>query len=871
MKTKFFKKLSFVLAFAMVLSVFAPAAGVFAAAKPKLNSTNKYLHLGVDKLDEYNFNISGKGNGWKYYWESANEDVAVVNEKNGVTTATGVGKTKVTVTITDKDKEVVAKLSATVTVRDNIKTVKISNPVEKLAVGEEHDYNRSYTTVSGSTKKTSAITRWTVNSDKATINDSGVFVATEAGEYEVTARSYQSKAKYEDWQKDAEKYADYVLATDTTKVTVAGSMVEAKQVDEDTVKVFFDSAMEGADKELKLYQRVGTTDVLQLVKEVKMADDKKSAEMTVYVPFTQEATYVIKHTGLEDVSFVAARRKAEDVAYIKVDTNRAEIGKSTEVVVKVFNANDVDITTPDLANRVSIEAEEVANTHFDGRFITIWEENKAVKVTATYHTYVWNETTGEEMGNLQAAGVIIGVNPDSTNITGLAAWTIVQEKADGTFAPNFDDVKQVIAAEDSGYALFVKLNTKTGSSTSSVNSFDNQDDFELESSNDEVMIVDPITGRLYPNKQGSVTVVVKYGKEDKTPVGAISITVGPKSKASNLVLGTTSITLSNVIGDSKDVSLKLTDQTGRDVPFTSADVDVRRASGAEVADFWTVAADGKKITFNGTVDAGRYSIKVTVKDVTRYVNVNVVTATAGAEVSRYALELGTNKVDLKAENKKVNKSISINLFGLAANGTKITNPAIDGDNFKIVVDAPYVSGANWDYDKDDHRRAGTSDNVSIAFDDLTVALFDGTNYTLAAAASGTSIRKAPVGNYKVTAYEYRDTNKDNVKDTWVAIGSQSFVVEDTQTIPVVSKIKTRVYDSVVAANKADVISVASDCFEIKLNGELMTDITDIDYSGTDTSIYVRSITVRKSFTINDNGDTAHIDFKVNVGVTIKQK
>ncbi|HHT57528.1 hypothetical protein, partial [Herbinix luporum] len=195
MKTKFFKKLSFVLVVAMVLSVFYPAAGAFAAAKkPTLNSTNKYLHLDVEGKNKFNFNINNKKSGWKYYWESANEDVAVVNSKNGVTTATGVGKTKVTVTITDKNKEVVTKLYATVTVRDNIKTVKITNIPEgnKLAVGQENDFNRSFVTVSGSTKKTSAITRWTVDSDKATINDKGVFVANEAGEYTITARSFQS-------------------------------------------------------------------------------------------------------------------------------------------------------------------------------------------------------------------------------------------------------------------------------------------------------------------------------------------------------------------------------------------------------------------------------------------------------------------------------------------------------------------------------------------------------------------------------------------------------------------------------------------------------------------------------------------------------
>ena len=55
MKTKFFKKLSFVLVVAMVLSLFVPAAGAFAASSVKLNSTKKYLHLDVEKLNTLTF------------------------------------------------------------------------------------------------------------------------------------------------------------------------------------------------------------------------------------------------------------------------------------------------------------------------------------------------------------------------------------------------------------------------------------------------------------------------------------------------------------------------------------------------------------------------------------------------------------------------------------------------------------------------------------------------------------------------------------------------------------------------------------------------------------------------------------------------
>ena len=876
MKTKFFKKLSFVLALAMVLSIFAPAAGAFAAKAPKLNSTKKYLHLDVDGKNEFNFNISNKGKGWKYFWESANEDVAVVNEKNGVTTATGAGKTKVQVTITDADDEEVDVLSATVTVRDNIETVKISNPVETLSVGEEHDYNRSYVTVAGNTKGSESVTRWTVEpAEGATIDNKGVFVATEAGEYTVTANSFQSKARYKAWLKDAEANTDEVLATDTTKVVVAGSMVDAKQVDEDTVKVIFDTEVEDVEKNLTLYQLVGTTKVKQLVKEVKLAEDKKSADVTVYIPFTQEADFVVEYTGMDDISFKAARMKAEDVTYIKVDTSKAVYGESTEIKVKLFNADGVDVTAGEgLSNRVTMEAEEVAGTFFDGKNLMIFDENKAVKITATYHTYEWDSTSGEELGNLQAVGVVIGVDADATNITGLDAWTIVKQNNDTTYSPDFNNVKQLIAAEDVDFRLFVKFNTKTGSDTDSVNSDDNEPDFEFESSNDEVMIVGS-NGELYPNKQGVVTVIVKYGKDTatKTPVGAVQITVGPKAKASNLVLGSYSASVSNKIADSKDVSLKLTDQSGRDVEFDSSDVAVEITNGPATIEFWDVAADGKKITFNGQlsdgqeVEKGRYSIKITVKDVTRYITVNVITSDADT-VSKYVLELGNNKVDLKAEDKKVNKSISIKLFGLASNGTKIEEPTFDGENFKLVVDAPYVSGAEWDYK---NEYGATNNNTSVTIDDREISLYEGTDYTLAQATSGTSIAKAPTGSYKVTAYEYKNVGTEETPNMkWVIVDSKSFVVEDTQTKPVVSKVKTLVYDEVDSTLHDDVVGVVADCFEVKLDGNELA-ITDAEYNGTNASLYIKSVTVRKEFTINDSEEKGFIDFKVNVGRTIKQK
>jgi hypothetical protein len=242
MKKSFFKKLSFVMAAAMTMSLVAPAAGAFAATAPKLNSAKKYLYLDVEDKNDYNFNITTtKGKGWNYVWESSDEDVAVVDESNGVTTATGVGTAKVTVFITDKDGEEVGDASATVIVKDNIASLKVSNlPADnKVAVGKENDFGRTFTTVSGSTTKTSAITRWSVEPAGATISDSGLFVATKAGEYTITARAFQSKEKYTNWL--ADKTLDYVLASDTYKVTVPVGIVGATQINKTKFTVEFDS------------------------------------------------------------------------------------------------------------------------------------------------------------------------------------------------------------------------------------------------------------------------------------------------------------------------------------------------------------------------------------------------------------------------------------------------------------------------------------------------------------------------------------------------------------------------------------------------------------------------------------------------------
>ena len=850
MKTKFFKKLSFVLVVAMVLSLLVPAAGVFAATKPELNSTNKYLHLGRDDASEFNFNINNKQKGWQYYWESADEDVVVVNEKNGVVIAVGVGKTVVSVDITDADDNEVDTLVAAVTVRDNIAEVTIKNPVEgTLGVNVEHDFNRSFVTESGSTKKTDSITRWEVDSEDASIDEKGNFVATKAGEYDVTARSFQSKARYNAWSDDAVKYADYVLATDETTVVVAGSMLEAKQVDLSSVDVSFDSAMEDVAKNISVYRLVGTTQVKQLIEKVTMSDDKKVATVKLYVPFATGADYVVEYTDLEPVPFVAATTKVEDVAALEITTSTAELNKATKVEFKLLNAAGVDITTTELAARVTMKSSGGVGTFFNAtsKEVTIFTKEAMTTITATFRTYIYDSVGKETV--IENVGVIIGVPADATNIAGLNAWTIVNDSN-----PKFDDVKQSLAVGDSSYRLFVQFNTKTGSTDGKVDSKDNSGKFDFVSSDKNVLIVDTL-GNLYPVKDGQVTIVVSYGDAgSRTVIGAIAVTVNAKRTASSIALSKADFTLSNAdnnVNDTVDVEVKVKDQYGADI---SAAYTVTKLDGSETGNPYKGNVGGKARFVGAGEKVGTYYYKVTVAntDLVAIINVSVLDGTG--ETVSYKIQLGATSVDVKAESGKIAKDITVELFGYNAQGVKSSKAIIDNTNYVLSIKAPKDA---WNYYA--NGVTGTAFNTAD------------NKYTLASGVSPSAISKAPVGTYEVTASVMKAGNL-------VPQDVQFFTVTDSQVAPIVAEIKTRLFANAVSSealniagdtesSNASIINAVKDTLKFTLGGTEVkaNEILSVKATGTTSEFYIQNVTIRQYI------DGAYIEHKVVVGLTVSKK
>lgn len=841
MKTKFFKKLSLVLVVAMVLSLFVPAAGAFAAAKPKLNSTNKYLHLsGKPGPNEYNFNIRNKQKGWKYYWESDDEAIVEVNEKNGVATAVAVGKTKISVVITDKDGEEVETLTAKVTVRDNIKEVTISNPVEKLAVGAEHDYNRSFVTESGSTKKTDSITRWTVEpADKATINDKGVFVATEAGEFTVTARSFQSKAKHKDWTGDPEKYADYVLDSDVTKVTVSASMTSVDQLSLNKVNATFDSAMADVKENIRLYHVVGTTKVLQSLKDVAMDADNKVATLESYVNFIEGETYVIEYEGLEGLSFVAAKVEAAAVAKMEILTKTVMSGKSTLIDVALYNADGVNIADNVLKSRVTISSSN-EQTWAEGRSLMMYNVGDTTTITATYNTYNYDQS-GNQIGAVTATGVVTCVQYADTNITGINAWTITTGNSPDFVKPNH----KIAALEGTGasdgstpFNLFVKFDAKddNGNYMAVESKLDGSTGITFESSNNNILIISE-HGVLSPLAAGNVTVVVR---QNDTVVGTIPVTVSPRRVLGSVSLDTYGFALSNspTVADTKRVNITVKDQLGDNFHPDFFNVNVyptnSNSGGINIVDQFD---GGDNIwaqphyTFGGAgATAGTYAYAVQITDnrtwasMTVHVTIQVREPKVQANYS-YRIETDKQTYDTALVSWDNTEDVIISVFGYDVNGVRAERVQVASGGAKMI----------------EVKRSGSDVPFDIVGTDGVVRLVD--SAAKAGAAAGTDdakISKMQNGTYSVRFLV------DGVQKH-----SAIFTVKDTQMKPSVSVNKT--YS---ATGKDAIEDGVKACFTISFDGYDVTDeIYGVESTGSNGTYFIKSVKYRQ--VVNGNAFVEH--------------
>lgn len=868
MKTKSFRKLSFVLAVAMILSVFYPAAGVFAASKPKLNATSKTLLLAVDGRDEFDFNIKNKKSGWAYEWESSDTDVAEVGDK-GLVTAVGVGSATITVYITDKKTgEEVKELSAKVTVKDNIKTVKISNAPEgnKLAVGQEYDFNRSYVTNSGSTKKTTSITRWEVTpAENAKIDDRGLFVANAAGEYTITARSFQSKAKYEAWLADKEANAAYVLAEDSIKITVAPSMVEVKQKDLDTITVTFDSAMKQEDlaKNLKVYYLAGTTKVLHQISAITLDSTNKVATVDFYGKLVKDTTYVVEYPDMESKEFKSAAAKYTDVVSGEILTKTAQIATPEKLEIALYDKNGVNIADNNLLNRVELKSSNNA-TILVGRDLSMYKVGDTTTISVTYHTYNYDLTTGQEIGVVTFEGVVTCVEKKTDNVGVLNAYTVATKSGTKKQA-DFSNVKHSIAAGDSGYYLAVQLKGKKADGTDLyTTNVDNDNGFKYVTSNKDILIVGENDGFVYPVREGTASVVVSY---NDVVVGTAVITVVGPRRVANVTLDATSFKLSNSpkVQDTKKVTVTVKDQLGDDYTYCGIETTIN----GNINDHGLLAsvANENPIVFEAAnVPPGTYTYTVKVTDYstwttkTRFISVTVLKPSSDNDVYYYAVEPDKTEYDMNLTSGDTEENVTLSLFGYASNGVRNDKVDLENGGYKVTVKTP--SGKKYVNYSDSTSGSGVTmfDTVSGSAAVLELVKTE---------QEPDNLNKTIEGNYsKKTIFTKLETGTYIIEAedaSGKAINATYFTVKDTQAAPSlkVNKLYT---------DKTDLVAAVNDCFDFVVNGKYLDVeylIKDENYAGdVENADHSKSAFIKNVYVYEKIKDNLYIRHNVTVNAVI---
>ncbi len=419
----FSKKLAFVLAAAMVVTAFAPAAKAEAAKEMAINKQGKILYVtdgkgindaaqvggGKGNVSSYDFAVSNKPADWKtaytFAWSSSDEDVITV-KNGGLTTAVGAGKADVVCVVTEKATGKATTLKNTVTVKANAAEVVITNADDyantAVEVGDVVDLNRAMYDANGTKAPKRGVvvtdyTRWMVEPSTGVKVDStkGTFEFTEeavAGEYKLWAETYQSK-----------KYQAATAKSDVVKVELVKDMTF--DVAQDSTTQFtlkFNNPVKALTRDdVAVSRMLGNYPYTQQVKSVVLAKDGLTATVTIFGEFKDQTNYTIKVTGFEDYTLTASVGKPVDLVIVAKDKNPSFIvttNEAVELVCKFYDAAGVDVTST-VTENVSLRLEKPATAgeyFLASKKLTIKKNTASAVVIADYPGWFEN---GKRVGS----------------------------------------------------------------------------------------------------------------------------------------------------------------------------------------------------------------------------------------------------------------------------------------------------------------------------------------------------------------------------------------------------------------------------------------------------------------------------------------
>ena len=707
------KVLAFALAAAMVVTA-VPATNAQAASTAKLSAKKATVYSEGYKTVTVKTPKSWKS--VKVTATSSKKSVATVKKtaaKKIKVTGVKPGTAKVTVKVTYKTS---TKKNAKAKTKKLTYTMKVAKA--SVALSGDSAVAVGNTTKLTTTKKASSRAKITYTSSDdtiATVSEDGTVKGVKAGKATITAKLTIGKDTATATQEVEVK--NYVLST-----------VAQNKLTELTATVTGDT------KNLKATDFAIKSEATKVVYPVsKVSVDSKDASkvtLTLFSELKDAATYDVTLDGITK-TFVASDGKVASIAL-----DKATIPYATETEVKLVSKDANGVVVKELKygetdSNYDFTINTNGNGYTNGSKLYLNKVGDTATAEITYKTGKYDQN-GKPEGN---------IGPNKVTITATAQSEVnnFAVRIDDT-AKKFDKAKDTnkIAVNETKVAMFKIQNADNQEiSDYSKYTFESSDKSVLMLASNKVGTNNSIA--ITALKNGTAYILVK--KDDKV-VGSVAIDIVAERAVATLDVDKSAVTLSqDLTNDTKKVNVTLKDQYGDkwagdyNLNVECLSTDAKNAQGntltvnavnANAASkyFTFTAKTGKDVTFNATAEKGNYVYKISYKKdnkevAAKTVSVAVKKADVNATVSAYRLDIDNSNVDMKVDNDNKEKTINIQMIGVAdgvdkeveddatftvkkADGTKIfvgnknaettTHAAIKASTGSLVVKPVIISG-----------------------------------------------------------------------------------------------------------------------------------------------------------------------------------
>ena len=555
------------------------------------------------------------------------------------------------------------------------------------------------------------------------------------------------------------------------------------------------------------------TNVVYPVSKVTVdSKDASKVTLTLFSELKDAATYDVTLDGITK-TFVASDGKVASIAL-----DKATIPYATETEVKLVSKDANGVVVKELKyGEADANYDFTINTngngYTNGSKLYLNKVGDTATAEITYKTGKYDQN-GKPEGN---------IGPNKVTITATAQSEVnnFAVRIDDT-AKKFDKAKDTnkIAVNETKVAMFKIQNADNQEiSDYSKYTFESSDKSVLMLASNKVGTNNSIA--ITALKNGTAYILVK--KDDKV-VGSVAIDIVAERAVATLDVDKSAVTLSqDLTNDTKKVNVTLKDQYGDkwagdyNLNVECLSTDAKNAQGntltvnavnANAASkyFTFTAKTGKDVTFNATAEKGNYVYKISYKKdnkevAAKTVSVAVKKADVNATVSAYRLDIDNSNVDMKVDNDNKEKTINIQMIGVA-----------DGVDKEVENDATFtVKKADGTKIFVGNKNAETTTHAAISASTGSLVV-----KPVIISGGALAVKQLDAGTYTVIA-EKNIVENGTTKTVTI---STSFTITDTQ-----AKAEVEVKNNTVTGNTVE--QMLKDAIIVTFDGKTYTSVASV--------------------------------------------